>query len=71
MATKITTIPMLADYADELQMMADSLADTVYTDSSNLRAQIDTLTERYEYLSLMSRSLDLDYIQENLHRLKK
>lgn len=71
METKVTTIPMLADYANELQMTADSLADMIYITSSDLRAQIDTLVERYEYLAIMARTLDFDYIEANLHRLKK
>jgi cell division protein FtsB len=71
MTTKITTIPMLADYANELQMVADSFRESVYATSSDLRAKIDTLTDKYEYLAAIARSLDLDYIETNLHRLKK
>lgn len=67
---KHITVPMLADYAEELNVMAQSISEVVYSNSADMRAKIDSLMDRYAHLTLMARSLDIEYIEANYHRLK-
>lgn len=66
----IVTPAALADYADELNMMADSVKDAVYSDSQSMLLQIDSLLDRFERLTNLARSIDIEYVLANAGRMR-
>jgi hypothetical protein len=66
----VVTPASLGDNADELNMMADSVKDAVYSDSQSMLLQIDSLLDRFERLTNLARSIDVEYILANAGRIQ-